>query len=63
MHESGNNLYKTEIHETPTVPFDKKGASDKTESALLNKVQPRLAICLMKYAQLVVILPDSQEKY
>ena len=59
MHEKVPYLFQNENQKTPTVPFDKTGNSSKTDCALLNQAQPRLALCLIKYSKQIVILPDS----
>lgn len=56
-------IIPTQNQKTPTIQFDKTGANKKIFSDLLNQSQPRLALCLMKYSQVAVILPDSQERY
>ncbi len=59
MQEGCRYLFPNENQHTPTIPFDKTGTNNKIDTALFNQAQPRLAICLRKHSQLIVILPDS----
>ena len=57
MQEGG--LYPSVSQHTAFISFDKTGTNQKDVSVFLNLAQPRLAICLLKHSQLIVILPDS----